>query len=206
LDALAINAITDFLLAGEVFFCAGMTVQQRKAPFSAAWFWSLTMCLLGLAALVGGIDHGFVEARGLPRFFIQRANWIVLGATTFGLLMTTGAQFFSPPAQRRWLIVATGQFVVSSIVVMLVDDFRNVIANYLPVMTFLLVMNVGGLKSGKGSVPMIAGIVILFAASAAQGLRVDVFAPVDHNGLYHVLSMAAVVCLYAGGRRLRTTR
>lgn len=183
-----------------------MTVQSPKARFSAAWFWGLTMGLLGLAALIGGIDHGFVEARGLPRFLIQRANWIVLGATTFGLLMTTATQFFSPPAYRRWLIAATGQFVVSTVVVMLVDDFRNVIANYVPVMVFLLVMNIAGLKSGTGSAAMIAGIVILFAASALQGLRVDVFAPVDHNGLYHLLSMAAVVCLYAGGRRLRTTR
>jgi hypothetical protein len=71
-------------------------------------------------------------------------------------------------------------------------------------MLLLLVMNFAGLRSGTGSRPMIAGILILFAASAIQAARVDVFSPLDHNGLYHLLSMIGVAFLYAGGVQLKT--
>jgi len=45
---------------------------------------------------------------------------------------------------------------------------------------------------------------ILFAASGIQAAGVDVFSPLDRNGLYHVLSMAGAGFLYLGGVRLRT--
>jgi len=35
---------------------------------------------------------------------------------------------------------------------------------------------------------------------------VDVFAPLDRNGLYHLLSMIGVVFLYSGGVRLNATQ
>jgi hypothetical protein len=66
-------------------------------------------------------------------------------------------------------------------------------------MVLLLVMNLIGLKNGTGSWVMIAGILILFAASAIQELGVDVFSPLDRNGLYHLISMAGVVLVFLGG-------
>jgi hypothetical protein len=53
---------------------------------------------------------------------------------------------------------------------------------------------------------MVAGILILFAASGIQAAGVDVFMPLDRNGLYHLLSMLGVVFLYCGGVRLKTTQ
>jgi hypothetical protein len=50
---------------------------------------------------------------------------------------------------------------------------------------------------------MSAGILVLFAATGIQALRVDYFSPLDHNGLYHLATMIGVLFLYAGGRRLK---
>lgn len=203
---LAITSITNFLLASLVFFLAGMIVQVPKERFSAAWFWGFTMTMLGLGALLGGIDHGFFEIHGLPRYGIQRADWVVLGLVTFGVLMTAGSQFFSRQVFRGFLVFGVSQWVVYSIIALFVDSFLVVIINYAPVMIFLLVMSVLGLKSGSGSWQMIAGILILFIASGVQAAGMDTFSPVDRNGVYHLVSMVGVYFLYLGGRKLKTAR
>ncbi|HEY2014406.1 MAG TPA: hypothetical protein VGH38_12940 [Bryobacteraceae bacterium] len=198
----AVTAITDLMLACEAFLLAGLTAGRPKARFSAAWFWAGTLLLLGLGALIGGIDHGFFEPAHLPRYLIQRINWIVLGAMTFCLLMATAKQFFPPRIERVALASGLLQFAVDSVFVLMVDSFLDVILNYAPVIVLLLAMNVAGLKKGTGSWPMIAGILIQFAASAIQAIGVDTWSPLDHNGLYHVVSMIGVLFLYLGGKRL----
>jgi hypothetical protein len=203
-NAIAITSITNFMLAGEVLFLAGMLVQRPKSRFSAAWFFSGMMALLGLGALLGGIDHGFFEGAGLSRYPIERSNWLVLGAMTFFLLMTISRQFFARRVQRMFLIFGIVQFTVNAIVVLLVDSFLDVIFNYAPVIIFLLVMNFVNLKKGTGSWPMIMGILILCGASGIQALGIDIFSPLNRNGLYHLVTMAGVVFLYLGGRRLCT--
>src|SRR5258706_4933038 len=177
-----------------------------KERFSAAWYFTGVLLLVGVAALIGAVDHGFFEPAGLPRYFIQRADWIVLGGVTFCLLMTTAKQFFAPRIQRIVLIVAMIQFAVDTIAVLLVDSFLDVILNYAPVMLLFLAMNFVGLRTGIGSMQMIIGILILSAASAIQAAGWDALSPLDHNGVYHVVSILGVVFLYFGGAKLKTEK
>ncbi len=101
MDRLAITSITNFLLAAELFFVAGMMVRTVKARFTPAWFWAVAVTALAASSLLGGIDHGFVEPAGLDRYWIQRPNWLVMGVMTFCTLQAAGGQFL--PA--RWLPV-----------------------------------------------------------------------------------------------------
>ena len=170
MEALAITSITNFILASELFFLAGLMVKTPKARFSAAWFWSGAMFALASSALIGGIDHGFVEPAGLSRYFIQRPNWIVVGAATFCMLLATARQFFPPRWQRPALILGTIEFIVFAIAVLLVGDFRIVIVNYVPVMLLLLLMSVRGLKDGTGSWQMIAGVLCCWSPQPSRPL------------------------------------
>ena len=52
---------------------------------------------------------------------------------------------------------------------------------------------------------MVAGTLLLLAASIFQVLRVDVFSAVSGDGLYYLISMAGVVFMYWGGQRLKVT-
>jgi hypothetical protein len=203
MTAQTITSITDFLMAAEVFFLAGRMSRMPKARFSAAWYFSGVLLLLAVAALLGGIDHGFFEPANLPRYVIQRSDWIVLGGVTLCLLMTTAKQFFPPRLQRAALIVAVVQFALNTAAVLAIDSFLDVILNYVPVMLLLLAVSWMGQQSGKGSPQMVAGILILFAASGIQAAGVDVFSPLDRNGVYHLVSMVGVGFLYLGGVRLR---
>jgi hypothetical protein len=206
MNALMITAITDLVLAGEVFFLAGMLARNPKERFSAAWFWSWSMTLLGLAALLGGIDHGLIEPQGMPRFLIQRSTWIVLGATTFLILMTAAAQGFPRRFFPYFVLAGIIQLMVNTAAGLLMDSFLVVSLNYMPVMVLWLGMNFAGLKKGSGSSDMIAGILILFLGTIIQAMQVDMLSPLDHNGLYHLISMAGMVFLYRGGRHLRPVR
>ena len=203
MSVLAVTSITNILLASVVFFLAGRMSQTPKDRFSAAWYFTGVLLLLGVAALIGAVDHGFFEPAGLPRYAIQRADWIVLGGVTFCLLMTTAKQFFEPRIQRILLIVGVIQFVVDTVAVLLVDSFLDVILNYAPVMLLFLAMNIVGLRTGIGSMQMIIGLLILSAASAIQAAGWDHLIPLDHNGVYHVVSIIGVVFLYLGGATLK---
>ena len=203
MTATAVTAITDLILAAETLFLAGRMTAIPKARFSAAWFWSGTLLLLGVAALIGGIDHGFFELSDLPRHWIERPNWMVLAAMTFCVLMTAAAQFFSPRTRRIVLLLGFVQFAADTIAIMSIDSFLVVILNYAPIMTLLLTMNLFGLKNGTGSRQMIVGILVMFAAAAIQSSRVDTLSPLDHNGLYHLASMIGVAFLYHGGGQLK---
>jgi hypothetical protein len=195
---LAVTSITNILLASLVFFLSGRMSRIPKVRFSAAWYFTGVLLLLGVAALIGALDHGFFEPANMPRYFIQRADWIVLGGVSFCLLMTTAKQFFDPRFHKILLIVALVQFVADSAAVLLVDSFLDVILNYAPVMLLMLAMSIKA-----RSIHLAAGLLILSAASAIQAMGWDALSPLDHNGVYHVVSMLGVVFLYFGGVRLK---
>jgi hypothetical protein len=204
-DSLAITSITNFVLAAELFFLAGMMARTPKARFSAAWFWAGAMLALATNALLGGIDHGFVEPAGLDRSWIRQPNWIVLGLVAFCTLLATARQFLAPRWQLPALVVGLVQLAVYVVVVLQVDDFTVAILNYLPVVLLLLVLSIRGRSDGSGSWPMVVGLVLLLVASAVQYLEVDVLAPLLHDGLYHVIAIAGVPFLYWGGQLLKRT-
>jgi hypothetical protein len=202
-DTLAITSVTNFVLAAELFLLAGMMARTPKARFSAAWFWAGAMLALATSALLGGIDHGFVEPAGLSRYFIQRPNWIVAGVATACMLLATSRQFLAPGWQRPMLALAAIQLIVYAVLVLWIDDFRIVIVNYLPVLLLLLVLSIRGTRHGSGSWQMVAGILVLLAASIVQASHVDVFNPLSADGLYHLVSMGGIAFMYLGGQRLK---
>lgn len=206
MSTLAVTAITNFILASEAFFVAGLLAARPKARFSAAWLWAAALFTLALSALIGGIDHGFFEPQGQTpvRKVIEHFNWFVIGVLTFLVFVTAARQFLAPSLQRIALAVAGLQLAVYTVLILFVDDFLVVMLSYAPVMLLFLGLNLAGLKSGTGSWPMAAGILIAFAASAVQALGIDMFTPFDRNSLYHFGMMLAVAGLCAGGLRLKT--
>jgi hypothetical protein len=203
---LAWTAATNFLMGGEALWFAVLLLRRPMDPGSAAWYWARAMLLLGVAAVLGGIDHGYFEARGLPRYAIQHGNWLVLGVMTYCVLMAAAAQFF--PRRRLGAVRTAGlvQLAVYAAAVLAIDDYLVVELDYGPVILLWLCLHVAGLRSGTGSGLMAAGTAILFVATAIQVSGYDGFSPLDHNGLYHVVSMFGIAALYAGAPRLSAVR
>ena len=204
LTPLAVTAITNFILASEAFFFSGLFVARPKNRYSAAWFWQFALLTLATSALLGGIDHGFFESFGqiTIRKVIEHTNWFLIGVLTLLVFITTVQQFFTPVWRKAGFIAAGIQFAVYTALILTVDNFLVVMLNYAPVMLLLLACNSLGLKKGTGAWAMSLGIVVSFAASGIQAVKIDQFAPIDHNGLYHIGMMAAMPFFYWGGSHL----
>lgn len=195
------TAVSNFILASEVFFLGGLLVAQPKARGSAVWFWTAALLALGTSALLGGIDHGFIEPAGWSdQIPLYRLTWLVLGAMTLCVLLTTARQFFAPRRFTLFFGIGLLWFVVLAVLVFAVGQFWVVIVNYVPVIVLFLAMNILGLRSGRGSWALVVGILVMLLASAVQYSGFDALSPLDHNGLYHVIAMVGVVFLYWGGR------
>jgi hypothetical protein len=203
---LALTAITNFILASEVFFLAGMLCKTGKQHYSALWFWALFMFLLGASALSGGIDHGFIEplAAAMPFDFYLITD-CVLGLMTAALLLTVTQQYIAPKLRIYFYIIAALQLAVFLFLAFTSGSYLVVIFNYLPVVLLLLVFSLLAMRQNRWAWAMVTGIVLSLIASAAQAMHVNMFLPLDYNGLYHVIMLAAVILLYLGGRSLKST-
>jgi hypothetical protein len=200
-----ITAITNFLLTAEIFFLAGRYFEFQKQVFSAAWWWNIAIFLLGTTTLIGGIDHGFFEVHNRPeRSYITKINWGVLGILTFVILITISKQFFSATFQPFILGVGIVQLIVYFILLLRVNSFLLVILNNTPVMVMLLIINLLKFSSTPGSLPMIAGIIILVIASLVQAFKIRLLFLLDGNGLGHIILMVGVIFLFYGGLGLST--
>lgn len=205
MSVLEVTAMTNFILAGAVLFASGILFGKRGKAVSASAFWACALLFMGLGALLGGIDHGFFEIHGRSdvRILLQKMTWISLGLLTFFALLTLAWQFTGPKARRIILPVGLVQLAAYIPLSILIPDFLVVILNYVPVMLLLLVFNIINLKKGTGTWWMTVGIILSFAASVVQMLGVDIFSPLDRNGLYHLVMLFSVLFLCLGGLKLK---
>ncbi len=206
MKSIELTAITNFLLAAEIFYLAGRYFELQKQTLSSAWWWNISIILLGVTALVGGIDHGFFEINGRPeRIYLTKFNWGVLGVLSFSILMSVSKQFFSPKVQIFLLGIGLFQFLIYILLLRNTNSFLLVILNNVPAMMLLLFMNIIKISSFQGSWSMIFGVSILIVASLVQAFKFNLFAPLDGNGLGHVILMIGVLFLYNGGIGLSVT-
>jgi hypothetical protein len=203
---LQITAITNFAWAGESLAAGGYLLARAGPLPSAAGWWALALLAMGTSALVGGIDHGFFEPDGATpaHAVLVRAKNIAAGVLAFFVLLTAGRQFFGNGAQAVFLVVGLVQLGVFVAAVLLTDSFLVVILDYAPAVVLLLVLSILGLGAGTGSWQMVVGLALSIGASVVQAAGVDALSPLDRNGLYHLILMAATVLLFFGGLLLKT--
>ena len=157
-----LTAITNFILAAEVYFLAGRYFEVQKQIDSPAWWWNIVIFMLGTTALIGGVDHGFFEISGHPsRNLITKLNWSILGLLTFAIVMTVARQYSDGNMQKIIMVVGLVQLMVYLTFVFRSYPFLIVIINNLPIMLVLLIINIIGLLNGKGSVEIVIGVIVL---------------------------------------------
>ena len=204
---LRVTALTDFLLAGESLLFAGLLFGRAEAPFSARWFWAAALAGLGLSALLGGIDHGFLEGgawtgRAHPAHaVVRRLTGLTVGLLSGCTLLCLGREFFPGQPPALFAVLAGAWFLLFAALYLPRAPFHLALACYAPVLLLFLALNLLR-PGGRGSPLLAAGLGLAVLSSALQAARVDRFHPFDRNGLYHLVLMASAVFLYAGGPQL----
>lgn len=203
LSELALSALTDVVLASFQAFAAGMLFGRNFGSGSPARLWSWTMTLIAVLFLIGAVDHGFFEPGNhpwhQPLMFVNRA---LIAAASFMITLTAAVQFLGPLGRKIVVAVAGIGSILVVVLVFLSDNFFIVIAGYSAAMLLMLVLSLMGLRSGKGSVAMITGIVVTFAASAIPFVAAEGFAGIGIYAAYHIALMPAVVAFYFSGMAL----
>lgn len=201
---LAVSALTNAILAAEIFFLAGLSFRVGLERWSAAWLFALYLAFIGLANLLGTIDHGFLEPIEHPANIpVRTATRSVIALATFTLLMCTARQFFGPLGTRIALGAGLVGLVATVWVMVTEDNFLVLVAGNFVVMVLTLGLHLWGLRRGSGSLMLCAGIVASIAASLIIPFGGDGWGPLGLYGTFHIALLGASFILYLGGRELK---
>jgi len=166
---------------------------------------------LALGAFLGGTSHGFALQLGdTGQAIVWRATMAAIGVMSFLFLATAAFAVLRDLWRHAILALAVLELVVYWGWVFLVDDdFLWAIYDYVPAMLVTAVlMGVlwwkGSVPSGSGPAPwLLAGILISLVGAIIQAKGFSLHRNFNHNDLYHVVQMGALLLLYRGGRQLR---
>lgn len=211
-------ALTDFGLALE---CGVLTVLLLRRPARPAeplraWF-LVFFSSAGLAALLGGVVHGFLL--DAPAQLVD-SLWLMIvvaaGLTALSCWAIGAKLLFNERTARRVLLLAIVLFAAYLLVVLFVSpSFRVVVVNSTAAAVFLLIAYLGAYRRSRCRELLwgVAGIALMLLAGAIQESGLDLHPRFTHNALYHVVvaialylifrSMPALCLLQAGGDKPR---
>ncbi|MEZ5542244.1 MAG: hypothetical protein R3F42_09375 [Pseudomonadota bacterium] len=204
-------SLTDFALFIESTVFAAL-LWRGRAVFAHLQVWFVVFFLsLALAALAGGISHGFLEHRH-PALdaLVWSVTLLAIGLTGLSTWFIGAGLLDESWLTRAIAVLASLLFVLYVAVVLFVDTrFLVAVLYYLPATLFLLLLLLWRfIDTGHFWIfPGISGLVLAVAAAAVQqsGLTLH---PVwlDHNVLYHLIQAAAMLLFFLFARHITRYR
>jgi hypothetical protein len=181
---------TDYLLSVVSFGLGIHLLYARRLLIAGLAFFAIAF-----AALAGGAYHGLVdffdESILAPLF---QASLVSIGVSNF-LLVIAVLNITAPKQNRRpWVIILAIQLLVYLFWVARSTDFRAAICDYAVTLAMILWVARNGPPAFVR--PLRAGILVSLAASAVQLGHVTPAASFNHNDLYHVMQIGAVVLFH----------
>jgi uncharacterized membrane protein len=195
------TTLTDYILGGLALvlgrrlWLTGQRTQQVTIRL-----WAASFLVTGIAALAGGTSHGFADVLGpAGHAVLWKLTMWSIGGTAFLLLCATAHAALQGRFRRVLIVVAAVQLVVYVAWTLRHDEFIWVIADYLPAVAVVLVLQLRELHHGRpGAGWLVLGIVTTLVGAGVQASGFALHANFNHNDLYHVVQMGATVMLYRG--------
>jgi hypothetical protein len=199
-------ALTDLGLALECAVLASLL--RTHPPANAAvrrWFAGF-FAALGAAALLGGIEHGFLADKGSRAdAAVWTATLLALGVAALAAWGSGSRMILTARASRVVTGAAALVFAGYALVVLRFDRrFAVAIAHYLPAALFLVAaFGIALRRTGDPRLRAgLAGLGLTFAAAGVQQARIPLHPRYfDHNALYHAIQAVGLVLLYRGAAR-----
>jgi hypothetical protein len=184
--------ITDYLLAGVTAWLALRLFRKNEFQLARRW-WAIAFTALALGAFLGGTWHGFLQ-----NDYLWKATVLAVGVASFG--MVVGSAFATLPrvAHNLLVVIAILKLLVYSGWMLAHDEFIFVVID-----TGIAFGVVAALHLWRFNGWMVAGVAVSIAAALVQASGFALHAHFNHNDLYHVIQIAAMVLLYRGARVLR---
>ena len=203
------TAATDALLAVLGIVCIRWLAARRSADPQKVTLWVLVLALFTIAAVLGAVAHGLDLSPAVVTVLWQPL-FLSLGLVValFGVAAVYDA--VGPRAARRLLAPALIAGAGFYLVTLLIPGTFRVFVLYEAVAMLAALALYGALAVRTRSrwawlMALGVGLNIVAAAVQASGtIRLDIGVPLDHNGIFHLVQMVAIVVLVAGiGSSLR---
>ena len=175
------TVLTDYALAA-VCVVLGVRVIGKTN------FWALAFLALALAALLGGTWHGFWQNDGL-----WKATTLSVGMASFGMVVGSALQTTRGTVLRTLVAFAAIKWVLYTAWMTRRDDFIWVVVD-----TGIALLIVGAVYLWRFNGWMLAGVAISIVAGAVQASGLRLHEHFNHNDLYHVIQIAAMLAFYSG--------
>lgn len=197
------TAATDAVLAILCVVALGMIRHRRTVDPWKVSLWSWLLGLLALASVLGATAHG-LELSDRFRDFLWQPLYLCLGLVVALFVVAAIRDRLGEPAARRtlpWMIVlGFGFFAITRIGS---GTFLVFIAYEAVAMLAALVLYLDAAIRPRvpGAALMAVGVTLNLLAAAVQQSSVSLDLaglPLDHNGVFHLVQMVAVVVLTAG--------
>lgn len=182
---------TDYLLAGVAAWLCFWLFKKNDSQKSRT-FWALAFAALAAAAFLGGTWHGFVQSD-----LLWKATVLTVGAASFGMVTGSALAALAGAARNSLVWLAGGKFVLYAGWMLWHDEFIYVVID-----SGIAFAVVAALHLWRFNPWILAGIGVSVAGALVQASGFTLHRHFNHNDLYHVIQIAAVLLLYRGARRL----
>lgn len=183
--------LTDYLLGGVSAYAA---IALLRNPQTSTRLWAVAFAALAAAAFLGGTWHGFLHSD-----LLWKATTLSAGVASFG--MVAGSSYaFRGATRNAMLTAALAKLVVYSVWMLGHDAFIYVVID-----TGIAFLVVAAIHLWKWNGPILAGVAVSIAGALVQASGFRLHQHFNHNDLYHVIQIAALVLLYRGAKRLQSS-
>lgn len=204
-------ALTDFGLAIECGVLASLLARRAPAPGPLRFWFLLFFFCVGVAALLGGVLHGFL-LEAPPE--LTEPIWLVVltasGAAALACWAIGGRILFGARAARWVFLIALLLFALYvGSVLFLLRDFRAVVIYSAAASLFLLAAFLAAYRRQRSRAASwgAAGAGLMLFAVAVQQSGLDLHpAYLTHNALYHLVVGIALYLLFRSAADLTRER
>ena len=181
--------LTDYLLAAV---SAWLAWRLRGLQPRARHWWSIAFALLALGAVLGGTWHGLLHSA-----LLWKATLLCVGVASFAMVAGSAFATFSGRARDAVLWIAGAKLVFYWWWMLGHDEFIYVVLD-----TGIAFAAIAAMHLWRWNGWIVAGVVVSVGAALVQASGVRLHAHFNHNDLYHVIQIAAMLLFYRGARAL----
>jgi hypothetical protein len=195
--------LTDYALAGVTAWLALSLFRAREGQ-RARSLWALAFAALALAAALGGTWHGFAPALAeIAVILVWKATLLCVGVASFGMLAGSAIAATAGNARKSLLAVAAAKLAVYSGWMVGHSEYIYVIMDTGSALVLIAVLHLWSAARDRASRWILAGVGVSVLAAGVQASGFALHRNFNHNDLYHVIQIVAMILFYAGARRLR---
>ena len=204
------TALTDLLLALlALSFSLQLLPYARRLRQESIRNWAFAFGALSIGALAGGVSHGFAPSLSAATYaVIWRITLYSIGIASFYMVAGTARAAMRHRIGTWFIAVAVVKLAGYLYWTTVRPKFSTAVYDYVPNMIAVLVMGMmlKRLRRDRAGSWLAAGVMVSFLAAAVQLSGLTLAQNFNHNDLYHVIQMIALVLFYRGASRLQDVR